>query len=69
MIKKGILKAWNSGSYSATVQITGSAKAYLEEVKVARNIPAAEMVTGRFLAVLFLDKNNPQEAVVIAVYG
>jgi hypothetical protein len=69
MFKKAILKAWYSGSYTATVQIAGSNKAYLEGIKVARNIPSAEMVPGRSLAVLFLDKSNPADAVVIAVYG
>jgi hypothetical protein len=69
MIKKAILKSWYSGTYEATIQISGSAKAYLEGVKVARNIPSAEMVPGRNLTVLFLDRNNPSDAVVIAVYG
>jgi hypothetical protein len=68
MIKKAILKVWYSGTYTATIQITGSSKAYLEGIKVARNLPPAEMVTGRSLAVLFIDKNNPADAVVIAVY-
>lgn len=69
MIKKAILKAWYPASYTATVQITGSSKAYLEGIKVARNLPSAEMASGRNLAVLFVDKNNPADAVVIAVYG
>ncbi len=69
MMKKAILKAWSSGTYTATVQISGSSKAYLEGIKVARNIPSSEMVLGRNLAVLFLDKSNPADAVVIAVYG
>jgi hypothetical protein len=68
MIKKAILKNWYPASYTATVQIAGSAKAYLEGIKVARNIASAEMVAGRSLAVLFNDKSNPADAVVIAVY-
>jgi hypothetical protein len=68
MIKKAILKAWYSGTYTATIQIAGSGKAYLEGVKVARNLPSAEMVIGRNLAVLFLDKSNTTDAVIIAVY-
>ncbi len=68
MIKKAILKNFNSTSYCATVQVTGSARAYLEGIKVARNIPAVEMIAGRNLAVLFLDKSNPADAVVVAVY-
>ena len=69
MFKKAVLKAWYSGTYAATIQVSGSGKAYLEGVKVARNIPSAEMTPGRSLAVLFLDKSNPADAVVIAVYG
>lgn len=69
IIKKAILKAWNSGTYTATIQIAGSGKAYLEGVKVARNIASAEMVAGRNLAVLFPDKSNAGEAVVIAVWA
>ena len=67
-IKKAVLKAWYSGAYTATIQISGSGKVYLEGIKVARNIPSAEMVIGRNLAVLFLDKSNPADAVVVAVY-
>ncbi len=68
MFKKAILKAWSAPTYTATIQIAGSSKAYLEGIKVARNIPSVEMIVGRSLAVLFLDKSNPADAVVIAVY-
>ena len=43
-------------------------KVYLEDIAVARNLPAAEMVTGRKVAVVFFDEHNPKEAVVVAVY-
>ena len=68
MIKKAVLKAWYSGTYTATIQIAGSGKAYLEGVKVARNLPSVEMIVGRNVAVLFLDKTNTTDAVIIAVY-
>ena len=67
-IKKATLKSFNSQNYTAIIQITGSAKAYLEGIKVARNVPVAEMQTGRTLAVLFFDKTNPSDAVIISVY-
>jgi hypothetical protein len=67
-LKKGILKSFNSGSYTATIQLSGSYKVYLEDVTVARNIPSAEMTAGRKLAVVLFDENNPKEAVVVAVY-
>ena len=67
-LRKAVLKSFNSGDYTATVQLTGSYKAYLEGVAVARNLPAAEMALGRKVAVIFFDDHNPKEAVVIAVY-
>jgi hypothetical protein len=67
-VKKAILRSFNAGSYSATVEITGSGKTYLEGVTVARNLPAAEMMAGRNLAVLFFDEHDAKDAVVVAVY-
>ena len=68
MIKKGILKAFDSGIYTATVQVAGSLSVWLEDVPVSRGIPTAEMVTGRNVSVLFLDPGNPTDAVVVAVW-
>jgi len=67
-VRKAILKSFNSGDYTATIQLAGSYKTYLEGVAVARDIPAAQMALGRKLAVVFFDEHNPKEAVVIAVY-
>lgn len=66
--RKGILKSFNAGDYTATVQLAGSHKVYLEEIAVARNIPSVEMTVGRKVTVLFLDEHNAKEAVLIAVY-
>jgi len=67
-MKKGWLKGFSSGDYTAAVQVSGNYKDYLEAVPVARNLPAAEMVPGRRVAVLFFDENNARDAVVVAVY-
>lgn len=67
-LRKGILKSFNAANFTATVQLAGSYKVYLEDVAVARNIPSAEMTPGRKLAVTFFDEHNAKEAVVIAVY-
>lgn len=67
-LRKGILRSFNSGNYTATVQLAGSYKVYLEDIAVARNLSVAEMVTGRKVAVIFFDEHNPKEAVVVAVY-
>ena len=69
MVKKGVLKSFDSGTYTATVQIQGSLSVWLENVPVSRGIPTAEMVTGRNVAVIFLDPGNPSDAVVVAVWA
>ena len=67
-LRKGELRSFNSGNYTATVRLASSYKVYLEDVAVARNLPSAEMVTGRKLAVIFFDEHSPRDAVVVAVY-
>ena len=67
-LRKGMLKSFNSGAYTATVQLASSYKVYLEDVAVARNLPSAEMVAGRKVVVVFFDEHNAKEAVVVAVY-
>ena len=67
-VKKAILRNFDSGNYTATIEIAGSSKTYLEGVSVARNLPEAEMVVGRKLAVIFFDEHNVKDAVVTAVY-
>jgi len=68
-IRKGTVKGFDSGSYTATVQVVGSLSVWLEGVPVARNIPSAEMVTSRTCAVLFFDPSNPKDGVVVAVWA
>ena len=67
-LRKGVLKSFNSGAYTATVQLASSYKVYLEDVAVARNLPAVEMTLGRKVVVGFFDEHNVKEAVVVAVY-
>jgi hypothetical protein len=67
-IRKAELRSFNSGSYTATIRIAGGYKVYLEDLNVARNLAAAEMVTGRNVAVIFFDDNSPKDAVIVAVY-
>jgi hypothetical protein len=67
-VHKATIKSFDSGAYTATVQIAGSLSTYLSAVKVARNIASGEMTAGRSCAVLFFDGGNPAGAVVIAVW-
>ena len=68
-LRKAELRSFNSTNYTATIRIASGYKVYLEDVAVARNLPSAEMVAGRKVAVIFFDDNNPKEAVVMAVYA
>ena len=68
-LRTGVLKDFNTASYTATIQMTSSYRVYLEGVPVARNLPGTEMVNGRKVAVVFFDDRNVKEAVVIAVYA
>ena len=67
-IKQGILQAFDSGTYLATVAMTGSLSVWLEGLPVSRGIDSTEMVTGRHVGVLFFDASNPNDAVVCAVW-
>ena len=68
MIRKGVLKSFDSDTYIATVQIAGSLSVWLDGVPVSRGIPSGEMVTGRNVFLQFLDPGNPDDAVVVAVW-
>jgi hypothetical protein len=69
MMKKGVIRAFDAATHTATVQMAGSLSVWLEGVPVSRGIPAGEMAVGRACAVLFLDESNPDDAVVVAVIG
>jgi hypothetical protein len=67
-IRAGVLKAFDSGAYTATVQVAGSLAVWLSDVPVARNIASGDMVAGRRVAVQFFDEGNEQDSVLIAVW-
>jgi alpha-D-ribose 1-methylphosphonate 5-triphosphate synthase subunit PhnI len=67
-LRKAVLKSFNSGDYTATIQLAGSYKTYLEDIAVARNLPASEMALGRKVVVVFFTEYNAKEAVVVGVY-
>jgi hypothetical protein len=69
MIKKGILKSFDSGTYLASVQIAGSLSVWLENVPTSRAIANTDMVAGRNVAVLFINPSNFSDAVIIAVWA
>jgi hypothetical protein len=68
MNRHGILRAFDAGTYVATVQLVGSHSNYVQ-VSVSRAIASGEMVNGRKVAVLYFDDaGDPTSAVLTAVW-
>jgi len=67
-VKKAVLRSFDEETFSATIELVGSGRAYLEDVTVARSVPAEEMTAGRKVAVVFFDEHNARDAVIVAAY-
>lgn len=67
MLRHGIIKSFNAGTYAATVQLSGSIGQWVS-LPVSRGIAAGEMVAGRQVAVALFDAANAADGVVVAVY-
>jgi hypothetical protein len=67
MLEVGILKNFNSDTYKAAVQLAGSLTTYFDNISVARNIAASQMIVGRYVLVA-IPEGNPKDACVIAVF-
>ncbi len=67
-IRRGVLRAFDSGSYTATVEIAGSIMTWLPGVAVARNIATSQLIVGRRVGLLLFDPSNPDDMVVCAVW-
>jgi hypothetical protein len=69
VIKRGVIQSYDPAAHKAVVQIAGSLAVFLPGLRVATNIPAADVVPGRQATVLLLDPSNPDDAVIVAVQG
>ena len=65
---RGIVRAYNAGGNTATIELLGTVTAYLPGVPVASHVPSADMVNGAKVAVVLFDGHNPTDAVVLGVY-
>jgi hypothetical protein len=68
-MKRGLLRAFNSGSYTATVEVAGSIAVWLTGIPVARNIASGDLVAGRNVALLLFDPANSNDSVLAAVWA
>jgi hypothetical protein len=67
MIEVGILKNFDSGTYKAGVQLTGSLTTYFDGISVAKNIPSSAMIIGNYV-ILAVPGDNPRDACIIAAW-
>jgi hypothetical protein len=68
MLDRGILRAFDSGTYLATVQFSGSIATTVAGIPVSRAIASGEMTTGRIVAVALFNAGNPADSMVVGVY-
>ena len=68
-IRKAVVRAYDAATHKATVQLVGSHPTLLTSIRVATNIPAADVVVGRQCTLLFLDPANQADAVVLTIQG
>ena len=64
----GVLRAFDATTWQADVQLTGSFPTNLTGIAVNRGLNAAAITAGRRCIVVFNDLQNPNDAVLVAVY-
>lgn len=69
VIKRGLLQTFNSATYTASVLIIEATSYVLANVPVATSVDGTSALIGANCAVLFLDAQNPSDAVILAIYG
>jgi hypothetical protein len=69
MIRKGILKAFDGDTYKASVQVIGSLSVWLDNVTVSAALNRADMVAGRSVVLLSLDPSNPDDCILVGLWG
>jgi hypothetical protein len=68
VIKRGILCAFYSATYTADILIMEATSAYLRGVPVACHLDGTSAQINAMCAVLFFDEQNYSDAVILAVY-
>ncbi|MCC7365311.1 MAG: hypothetical protein IT303_13170 [Dehalococcoidia bacterium] len=66
-IKYGTLVSFASGAFTASIRMDEAAAQAIENVRVSRAIPGAEMVTGRRVLLDTGDHNDPSDLVLYAI--
>ena len=64
----GVVRAFDATTWQANVQLTGSFPTSLTGIAVNRGLDTAAITAGRRCLVVFNDLQNPNDAVLVAVY-
>ena len=68
MLERGVLVAFDAGSYTATVRYAGSLSGTVAGVPVSRAIANGQLLVGRRVAVALFAAGHPTDAMVVGVY-
>src|SRR5579884_1131749 len=63
-----VIQGFDATSYTATIQLLRSPDITLARVPVSRGIPASAIAPGQQAAVLFFDRHDPTDAMVVGVH-
>ena len=69
MITKGIIRSYDAGTHTVSVQPVGNLGTYWKDIPVAVTIPAGNCGVGNYCAVASFNDSNPTDAVVIATWS
>ena len=65
----GVVRAFDTTKWTADVQLTGSFSTRLTGIAVNRGLDSTAVTAGRRCIVVFNDLQNPNDAVLVAVYA
>ncbi len=64
----GVIRAFDPTNWLSDVQLSGSFPTFLTGIAVNRGLDATAIAVGQRCLVVFNDLQNPQDAVLVAVY-
>ncbi len=67
-IRSAIVRDYDAGTHTATVQMAGSHLSYLAGVPVALDIDASLVTAGARAGIVFFDDSNPAGACLAFIY-
>jgi hypothetical protein len=67
LLERGTIASYDAGSHTATVHLLGSQANLVGPIPVAVSVDSGGSPAGAACLVVFLDTNNPQDSLIVAV--